>query len=178
MRCRRRDRRRSCLRAWRFGAVSIFIVCGCVIPVAPEFENPEVNYPPYVVYSDPAEGTVMAQQNVEIRVRLGDPNLGDSLFIRWIFDYPKYDEILTRLVLVNPLPTAEGGAIEREEISFTPSCILHNIARGVSQHQLTLSVADREFVKPEQADPDYRLDTVATGGYRVRVSWRLDMECR
>src|SRR5207302_72257 len=72
--------------------VALFAMSGCVIPVAPQFDDPEQNYPPYIVSSDPGEGSIFTPgatpDDRDIAVTLADQNLNDHLFVRWIFDYP------------------------------------------------------------------------------------------
>jgi hypothetical protein len=165
---------------------------GCVIPLAPEFESPETNYPPFIYSATPAIGAELtfggtaltpgtsAEASREIRVEIGDPNLGDTLYVRWIYDYPPYDEESTRLVEYPEVAPSNGGTgfVRLPAIRFTPSCAKHSIARGTSQHRLTLAVADRAFITPEQAQADFRLDDIKEG-YPVRATWILNnLECR
>lgn len=158
-----------------------------MIPLAPDFEDPESNYPPYVFSSTPAVGEVITFNQTgnqtstpEITVTVADPNRGDLLYVRWIFDYPKYDDN-SRLVAwdANPVPPASNGGEVREPLRFAPSCSLHNIARGPTEHRLLLVVSDRPFINPDVArPPEYRLDAIPDGARRVRASWTLKLECR
>src|SRR5690348_6386739 len=89
---------------------------GCVIPVAPQFDDPEPNFPPFVISSDPGEGEIVtpgqAQDNSTraITVRLGDHNLSDRLYVRWLVDYPSADPSAVRLeaeFVYQPSPVIE-----------------------------------------------------------------------
>src|SRR4051812_10099411 len=75
---------------------------GCVIPIAPQWDDAEINYPPYVVSSAPSEGdiftpglttpstclaTAPACERRDISATLSDENINDHLFIRWLVDY-------------------------------------------------------------------------------------------
>jgi hypothetical protein len=69
------------------------------------------------------------------------------------------------------------GTLTREPIRFVPSCSEHQIASGLESHRVTLSVADRPFLPPEQADPDLCLDSVPAKGFLVRATWILNLAC-
>jgi hypothetical protein len=161
---------------------SAVIAPGCVIPVAPQFEDPEENYPPFVLSSDPSEGSRISPSEVlnrPIKVIIGDQNLGDTLFARWIYDYPGRDPNITRFGAQEQI--ARTGSIPRGAIQLQPSCLMHDIARGPLQHTLTLSVSDRPFLDSEDGDPVSPvapLDSAREGAHRLRVTWFLELECK
>lgn len=155
---------------------------GCVIPLAPDFEDPEANFPPYMVSSIPASGEVVTVGNATpaFMVTLGDPNVGDTLYVKWLFDYPKWDETYSRVGLSYPIPPSPNREVQRTSQHFQPSCADHNIARGITEHRLTLAVADRPFLLPEDpaAPSDYRLDAVGEGTFLLRATWIIkNLEC-
>ncbi len=157
-------------RAW-LAALPLW-ACACVVPLAPQFEDPAGNYPPYVISSSPPAGAELpapAQSPTSadtIEVTLGDPNLEDILVCRWIIDYPPYDGFLSRVAQEVTLPTT--GAVKREPIRFAASCADIQTGSGLPSHRVTLSVADRPFLPPEQApDPNLPLDSTR----RRRASW-------
>ncbi len=162
--------------------VAATAAAGCVIPVAPDFEDPEENYPPYITGSTPEVGGIITVLSGEepptITVSVADPNRGDVLYLQWLYDYPPYDDNFTRRVSWSTLPPPQNDGIVRDSVRFAPSCS-DGISRTLTQHRLTLAIADREFVKPALApEPESRLDTVSEGGYRDRGTWVLNMECR
>lgn len=162
-------------------AALLAVASGCVIPIAPEFEDPEVNYPPYVVRTDPRAGEIITPppgEQAEIEVTLGDPNVRDPLYVRWVFDYPKYDPSVSRLAQEFTLPPAPNGGQERGRFRIAPSCSVHGIALGASPHRLMMIASDRPFVKAEMAPEENRYDTPSPGGYVVRAMWILNLECR
>jgi len=171
---------RSSRRAW-LAALPVW-ACACVVPVAPEFEDPAGNYAPYVVSSVPAAGAVLPASadtptaTDAIEVTLGDPNLEDKLEVRWLIDYPPYDSTLSREALDVRLPSS--GAVKRESIRFAPSCADIQSASGLPSHRVTLSVADRPFLPPNQASPDLRWDSVSAEGFVVRTTWTVALSCR
>lgn len=153
---------------------------GCVIPLAPQFEDPEENYPPFIISSTPSDATRFSPMDMDrIVVTIGDQNLGDTLFARWIFDYPPRDPNVTRNGQWREI--GRSGTIARAPIDFKPSCDEHNIARGPLQHRLTLSVSDRPFLDAEMNEPVSPLaplDSPREGAHRLRISWLLELECK
>jgi hypothetical protein len=152
-----------------------------VVPLAPQFEDPAGNYPPYVISSSPPAGAELpapAQSPTSadtIEVTLGDPNLEDILVCRWIIDYPPYG-FLSRVAQEVTLPAT--GAVKREAIRFAPSCADIQSGSGLPSHRVTLSVADRPFWLPEEApDPSLPLDSTRDEGFVVRTTWIVDLAC-
>src|SRR5262245_13457968 len=73
------------------------LMSGCVLPIAPEFQDPPSppNYAPYIVSAQPPIGEVktsLMPGDVEFSVSVSDPNILDKLCVRWISDYPPYNE--------------------------------------------------------------------------------------
>jgi hypothetical protein len=163
-------------------ALALTLTSGCVIPLAPEFDDPEPNYPPYYVDSNPTVGSILTFQGMpgdsrEIAVTIADQNLGDHLFTKWIFDYPPFDD-RSRVVLANEYnPT---GEVVRGTLRIQPSCS-QKIAQGLPQHRLVLSISDREFLSADNGDtvaPEARLDSVPEGAQNIRLFWLINLECK
>jgi hypothetical protein len=150
-------------------------VSACVVPVAPQFEDPVGNVSPFVASSTPPAGAVLPISLSTIDVTLGDPNLGDLLVARWFIDYPPYDSSVSRAAPEVRLPTS--GQVNREIIRFAPSCADEQIPAGPILHRVTLSVADRPFLPPEQSPPDLPWDTVPAEGFVVRTTWLMYLSC-
>ena len=146
----------------------------CVLPVGPQFADPTGNSPPYLDSSSPVAGSVLPTVSPTIEVTVGDANLEDRLYGRWLIDYPPQDD-RSRLASEFGLPPT--GAPKRGTIRFAPNCQEHKIASGESPHRVTLSVADRPFVPSDQSPPDLRLDTVPTEGFLLRTTWILTLVC-
>ena len=160
-------------RAW-LAALPLW-VCACVVPMAPQFEDPPGNLPPYLVSSVPVAGAELrasTDPTDTIEATLGDPNLDDILWVRWLIDYPPYDALLSHVAQQVILPTT--GAVERETIHFAASCSDNHIASGLASHRVTLSVADRPFLPAQEAPPDLLLDSVPVQGFVVRATWFAD----
>ena len=161
----------SC-RAW-LAALPLW-ACACVVPVAPQFEDPAGNSPPYLVSSSPTAGAELPASPYTIEATFGDPNVQDILTGRWLIDYPPYDQYLSRLAQEVSLPTT--GAVKREPIRFAASCANIASGSGLPSHRVTLSVADRAFLSAQQA-PDLPLDSVTDTGFAVRTTWIVDLAC-
>ena len=155
----------------------MFAGSSCVIPIGPEFTDPE-NYPPFVVSSSPAEGEVLsvATGSRQVTLRVGDQNIGDQLFIRWLIDYPAYSAA-SRIGRDDRAPTT--GEAFRGPVAFVPDCRDHNIARELPEHRVTASISDREFLPQTGSVPsEARFDSVPEGAHRLRVTWTFkQLEC-
>ncbi len=160
-------------------ALALVLAPACVIPVAPQFDDPEENFPPYIIDSRPPVGSIVtaSEGEAEFTVTLADPNLADRLYVRWIFDYPTYQDV-TRLAEGPILPPSADGTEVRDPIRMAASCVVHNIAHGLTQHRLMLAVSDRPFVKAADAPPDFRVTTVPKDARLLRAVWVLNLECK
>ena len=173
-------------RAVLFGIAALG-AAACVVPVAPKFED-DPNYPPVIVDSTPTVGDTISleaqhfdESQEAFSITVADPNVDDELRIRWLIDYPKYDDRLTRTGKEGTLPPS-GDVVRPPSalLRFTPDCTIHSIARGITQHRLTVAVADRDFLRPDNSTlaDEGRLDSVPEGGYRVRAVWTFNLDCR
>jgi hypothetical protein len=152
---------------------------GCVIPLAPDFSDPDPNYPPYIVTSDPGAGEPFAGTR-QLSVTLADPNLGDRLYVRWLYDYPPHNREFSRFGVELELPPT-GSVVRNPLPPFQPDCDKHNIASGLTQHRLLLSVSDRPFLGDSDSDtvpPENRLDSIPDGAQRLRATWYVNLECK
>jgi hypothetical protein len=168
------------LTAWKplFGvALASITVSACVIPIAPQFDDPETNSPPFISDSSPGEGVIITPGQAAtpsiITVTLGDLNVSDLLFVRWLVDYPNPGAASSDSRVLMKLEPAPTGKIERGEIKFRPTC---PATPGLSLRRLVLSVADRKFLEPEtdSVAQDAPLDSVPTGANRFRAVWLLN----
>lgn len=160
----------------RIGLAALpLLASACVLPIAPEFEDPPGNSPPFLASSNPTEGSVLTGASSEIEVVIGDDNLNDKLIGRWFIDYPPFDEAVTRMVHEFRLPSS--GKAEREKTLFAPNCVEDQIATGMASHRISLSVADRPFLPEEQSPPSLRLDSVPEEGFVLRATWILNLTC-
>jgi hypothetical protein len=157
--------------------LSGLVFAGCVIPVSPEFEDAERNYPPFLITSNPSEADIFTQgttgEDREIAVTLADHNLHDNLFVRWLVDYPGANMATSRPIREDILPPS--GSFERSTYRIQPGCDSLGLTPG--PHRLVLAVADRRFLDVFAGDsvsPEAPLDTPDGDGIRIRVVWTLN----
>jgi len=151
---------------------------GCVVPVGPEWTDPESNYPPTVHSANPPIGSVVAGDPLAgtpptVEVMLADKNTDDNLFVRWLIDYPPFDKAVLQLAYETIQPG--GGEVVRPQLSFSPSCATHQIATGFSNHRLMLAASDRPFLSAELGQP--ALDVVPDGNFVTRAVWQFELTC-
>jgi hypothetical protein len=150
---------------------------GCVLPLAPSFDDPpaERNYAPTLAQSLPPQGIAGLGP---LSVTVSDPNVGDSLVVRWIADFPPYNSDRTRILLEQDISSSADGRplyATRE----TPSLNCFYLAPGNS-HPVMALVADRPFFTraeaPNLSDAEL-LTALPTNALSVEAHWVLDIPC-
>ncbi|MBN2575777.1 MAG: hypothetical protein JXP73_14520 [Deltaproteobacteria bacterium] len=157
--------------------LSVFAgVSACVVPVGPEWTDPQSNYPPTIASASPAIGSILALAPdagfpLAVQVKLADQNTDDNLYVLWLIDYPPFVDGVSRLA--RPEIQPGNGRIERPTLTFAPNCGDHRIAAGFGAHRLLLVASDRPFVGDDPTEPD----KIQDGNSRVQAQWQFDMEC-
>jgi hypothetical protein len=154
----------------------------CIVPVAPDFQDPPSDPESAPVFSTttPAMATlvtVLALPNQQtFSAPVSDTQLGVALNYRWALDYPPFSSDVTRAEQVAQiLPPSDGQPITNYPIPFTLDCTIAP-ASSSSTHKLILIVADRPFVF--NPDPNHYLDTIADPtGHVVYGFWPVVMNC-
>jgi hypothetical protein len=138
----------------------------CIIPAGPEFQDPlgVQNSPPTVVTVSPAEGSSSVDRNPQFVVRASDLNLGDTLWIKWITEYPP----LFALPVMTIDHSNESSPV-RDDATFSPNC--YQVNRLLSTHQITAAISDREFVPAGDL-----LETI-DGTRPIQVNWTWQQTC-
>ena len=165
------------MRAFVFASLALAGLGGCVVPVGPEWTDPQSNSPPTIHSANPPVGSILAPDpggaSVEAEIVLADNNTDDDLFVRWLVDYPPFDETVSRLAYETTQP---GGAdVVRPRLRFAPSCGDDQIAPDLSSHRLMVAASDRPFLAVDPAQPV--LDAVPDGGLVVRAMWQFQLAC-
>jgi hypothetical protein len=142
----------------------------CILPLAPEFQDPPAaqNYPPVITDADPAIGSVTMAKTFTLLVR--DANLNDNLYVRWEADYPPLTpntRSLNGSGTIYPHPTD----VSPVEVAVPVDCTADNLATNISQHQVMAIIADRPFIA------GMNLDQTEPGGFVVKATWLLNLEC-
>jgi hypothetical protein len=162
-------------------AAGLAVISGCVVPVEPEWSDPDRNYPPTVASATPAVGTALGQKAdgggpaVEVAVVLADQNAGDKLYLRWIIDYPPWtSDSLVSHEVIKP----GGEAVSRTPETFAAECAADRLSRSVSDHRLLLAVSDRPFLySVEESSAGAPPDAVG-GGFLVEAVWPFTLSCQ
>jgi hypothetical protein len=154
-------------------------ISGCVVPVAPEWSDPDRNFPPTIVSAAPPVGTILGRSldgsppvEVEVKVELADQNVGDKLYLRWIIDYPPHS---SDTVVMESIKPGSSSIVRTAEI-FKPDCRSDRLSRTVSEHRLMLAVSDRPFASDDPSATT-KPDEV-TSGYLVEAVWPFVMSCQ
>lgn len=117
----------------------------CVIPAGPEFQDPPgvPNAPPYVVAVSPERlTTVVGNENeVTFSVTPGDVNLDDTIYVKWVTEYPPYSATLTRDQGWQKVPPSGDGNPTRSAVTFMPGCTQVN--QLVTTHIIMAAISDR-----------------------------------
>lgn len=158
----------------------------CIIPVAPEFQDPPPNptAPPYLTNpSQPFGGLVTvptlpppAIGQAMFTVEVMDSQMGVTLYYRWALDYPPFTGFTRTPGLEPPIqPPSTGGPID-SPVSYNLDCSLNPDPGAGSQHTFVLIVADRPFLNA--AGDLTALDDAAGTGHVVTAFWNVNMSCQ
>lgn len=154
----------------------LFIMSACVLPIAPEFQDPPAsqNFAPFFIDTTPLAGSIVtASPKVPpFTVVVGDPNLGDSLVVRWIADFSPQSD-LTSAMETDQVPQSAGGQSNSGQVTINPNCALHHLAR-IATHQIKAVVADRQFLDPGTPIDFERLPV---DGLKDSRTWILNLDC-
>jgi hypothetical protein len=169
----------------RFSAVFLTLASGlimtsfgCVLPLAPTFDDPpaEKNYAPELTQSDPAQG-IVAGSAANLSISATDPNVGDPLVVRWIAEYPPYNQDRTRLLKNQTFPASLDGRPLQVTSRQDLDCL--SLAQG-ALHPVTALVSDRDFLTVND-QPDLSIEEQFTklrkNALSVEAHWVLNMQC-
>jgi hypothetical protein len=151
-------------------------VPSCVVPVSPEWHDPQSNYPPTIDRATPPLGSLLGfdpdggASSLTVEVVLADQDTQDRLYARWIIDYPPFVDGVSHMAV--PTRQPGGDTIQRPAIRFAPSCSDDHLAHGLANHRLLLAVSDRPF-----ASDDLSKDLVEDGQYLIEGSWQFEIDC-
>lgn len=155
-----------CARGLALGAA---LAAGCVVPISPQFGDPEINTPPSVVTSTYKDGeTVTYAPGWYFDAVVADANALDTLYYTWVLDYPPAAS--ARPTLSGDIPPGPNGSDRRTIPRLSPDCVLTRPILPGPSHTLMLIVSDRPFATGT-------LDVTTTGGYVIKLLHRLDWEC-
>jgi hypothetical protein len=119
----------------------------CIIPAGPEFQDPAgvPDSPPFLWAASPDEGTTVVSATAKFSVTPGDYNLGDTVFVKWITDFPP-DIANFTLERNTDMREASAGNPIRDASTFLPNC--HQFNTPGPTHRITAAISDRSFDGP------------------------------
>ena len=151
----------------------------CIIPVAPDFQDPptQPDAPPTISNLNPPHfGLVFSiTDSFDFTASVSDPDPGTTLSIRWTVDYPPYtaNTWINNGMPVSPL--APNEPIVSRRVGQTIDCT-SIYDRSTSAHRLQLMVTDGEFVTADLSQP-YSLDQLKGSGTVVYAYWPINITC-
>ena len=154
------------------------VPCACVIPLAPQFEDPPAaqNFAPRIVDTTPIDGELVSTKM--FRAVITDPNPADDLYVLWLADFPPFGSNSRQLSSPTFLHSPTGAS-PQFETTLTVDCFGSNLATGLTQHQIMVAVGDRPFIKPEdQPSTDRKYTSLPADGLRAEAHWTLNLECK
>jgi hypothetical protein len=151
---------------------TIALSTGCILPVAPEFQDPPKapNFAPLFVSFDPFAETPVLQVPLTFSVLLDDPNPQDTLHVRWAVDYPPFVQSRSKLVINEQ--TLPPGAVPQSSYSL-PMMEPCKVFTPGSEHRLVVIVADRPFRSADTFTGDYRFNLVEDGEPPIMAGWTI-----
>ena len=164
---------------------SVSVMSACVLPIAPEFQDPPAaaNFSPVITDAVPLIGMIVDGTPARVptfTVSVTDPNLGDDLHVRFLADFPPATANTRTLVKDTLIAHSTNGKPLLQDVSATPSCTTDNLAK-IPQHQIMAIVADRPFDNsppPAGMAPDLtKLIDPDRQGKKVIATWTLNLEC-
>ena len=111
------------------------------------------------------------------QVTVEDFNRLDDLHVRWLIDYPPFNENITRTALAISVGARGPDMPNQHVLSFKPECV-NLISPTLSQHTLLLVISDRPFVEDTVGTGGERiLDQIRPGAFRLPLSWTFEKDC-
>ena len=155
---------------------------GCVLPVGPRFEDPPAteNFPPAIISSMPQQGSMVSPVGATamINATATDPNVGDTLYTRWLGEYPTYSTS-SFILFEKAFSSASGQPWDATPLLRT-SCIDPYVPGRIT-HNITLLVSDRPFWDPGAANAPTDRETLLTtnpeGTQIAQANWVLSLTC-
>jgi hypothetical protein len=157
------------------------IMSACVLPIAPEFQDPPAsqNYAPVITDSEPAIGSRVVGTPgalTTFSVTVSDPNLGDDLHVRWIVDFPPFTTNTRVLQEDFPVPHTQNGTQQQTTAPQRIGCAESTLS-VLPSHQVMAIVADRGFLPSLPPPAPIDLGRLPPDGLKTVAVWILDLEC-
>jgi len=140
----------------------------CIIPVAPQFQDPpeDPQLPPAFVNGSesPVFGTLVPVIPQDFTVVVDNP-AAVSLWWRAVLDYPEHPTSQRQVMPQTPVAGSSFG--------FRLDCGVNPDASVGPQHELTVIVADQQFDSGNAANPE----ALQKHGNVIARDWQVLMNC-
>jgi len=101
------------------GALLVVAANGCVVPIGPEFRDPQEKLPPEpfkptFTSADPPFGTTVGLDGAARKyftVTVDDINVTDQISVRWVLNYPPYNMTATKQLSETKAPSNHTGPL-------------------------------------------------------------------
>jgi hypothetical protein len=148
------------------------------LPLAPEFQAVE-NAQPFVVRADPPIGSDVQTEEMVFVVTARDPDRKDTLYARWLIDYPRFEAPVSRKAREDISPAPADPSVPNERtLRFLPECGPHAISNTTTQHRLLLVISDRPFIEEDDQRLPNFLDSTPSYAGVIRIAWFFRKTCR
>lgn len=159
------------LLAWTI-RTAVVLSTGCLLPLAPDFQDPPKapNYPPSFQVVKPFAETSVTAGSDSFHVDVEEPNPQDTLYVRWVADYPPYTAGKTKQ-LGSDVILLPGQDRAADYMLPTPApCSAFSAG---AEHRLVTIVSDRPFRRADQFTDPYRFSLVEGGGTPIMTGWTI-----
>jgi hypothetical protein len=158
---------------------------GCVLPIGPDFQDPEPaipipELPPYFGDTRPPLETVVdlnalnASGAGSFDVAISDPNAGDTVWVRWVANYPPFSSESTKYLGKDSSMGSNGTGT----LHFLKKVVCADLLKAADR-TLSIVVSDRDFLDPASVIDEvnqysyYRDEDGAVKQTFVIGSWRI-----
>lgn len=158
------------LLAWTI-RTALALSTGCLLPLAPDFQDPPKapNYSPSFQVVTPFAETLVSPGSDPFHIEIDEPNPQDTLYVRWVADYPPYTPGKTKQLSDMILLPGQDRATDFKLPSAAPCSAFSSGA----DHRLVVIVSDRPFRSADQFTDPFRYSLVEGGGTPIMIGWTI-----
>jgi len=156
-------------------ALPMLLLCGCILPVGPRFEDPEAahNEAPALLSTTPAQGSLTSVSgDTDFEILVTDPNVSDHLYVRWILDYPPYSSSSSLLQEMDVPPSADHTPLQSTQ-KITLNCL--SPLSHTQLNPLMALVTDRPFPTDKSLSREAMLAGISPTAKKAEAHWYADL---
>lgn len=158
------------------------------MPIGPDFHDPPPatpipELPPYFGMATPPLETVVSFGDVgrdafkTFQVVVTDPNRADSVFVRWIANYPPYRNGTKIIMAPSQAPILTNDPAALNQFIFVNTTVTCRDVTGAADPTLSVVVSDRDFVTLPTSTDDNQLSYYQDGNAVKQTfvvgTWRI-----